>query len=167
MDYVWSCCWGHVCLIWLKFSDNVGIILFFHLVFPQKKNWEEPVHHKLLISGVWKLMTNPVQMQFSILFCTRLYMCDNSGPPGNTVVSMWVIVSQWEDICSEDEFLFLKFKYSEKATKFEKNLPHKIWCYSVTLNFNWKIFSNFVAFSEYPSFKKVRLLTCKSENVMS
>ena len=48
----------------------------------------------------------------------------------------------------------LKFGYSEKATKFEKKIPLKIWCYSVTSNFKLKIFSNFVAFSEYPSFKK-------------
>ena len=34
----------------------------------------------------------------------------------------------------------LKFGYSEKATKFE------------TSNLKWKIFSNFVAFSEYPNF---------------
>ena len=34
-----------------------------------------------------------------------------------------------------------------------KNLPLKIWCDSVTSNFKLKIFSNFVAFSEYPNFK--------------
>ena len=28
---------------------------FLQLVFPQKKNWDEPVHHKQLISSVWKL----------------------------------------------------------------------------------------------------------------
>ena len=49
----------------------------------------------------------------------------------------------------------LKFGYSEKATKFGKNLPLKILRYSVTSNFKWKIFSNFVAFSEYPNFKAV------------
>ena len=46
----------------------------------------------------------------------------------------------------------LKFEYSEKATNSKKNLPLKIWHYSVTSNFKWKIFSNFVAFSEYPNF---------------
>ena len=46
----------------------------------------------------------------------------------------------------------LKFGYFEEATKFEKNLPLKIWRYLVTSNFEWKIFSNFVAFSEYPNF---------------
>ena len=45
-----------------------------------------------------------------------------------------------------------KFGCSEKATNFEKNLPLKIWGYSVTSNFKWNIFSNFVAFSEYPNF---------------
>ena len=38
--------------------------------------------------------------------------------------------------------------------KIWKNLPLKIWHYSVTSNFTWKIFSNFVAFSEYPNFNK-------------
>ena len=33
-----------------------------------------------------------------------------------------------------------------------KNLPRKIWRYWVVSNFKWKIFSNFVAFSEYPNF---------------
>ena len=37
----------------------------------------------------------------------------------------------------------LKFRYAEKATKFEKNLPLKIWRY---------YFSNIVALSEYPNF---------------
>ena len=36
------------------------------------------------------------------------------------------------------------------------SVPLKIWLYSVASNFTWKIFSNFVAFSEYPNF------TCKS-----
>ena len=36
--------------------------------------------------------------------------------------------------------------------KIWKNLPLKIWRYWVASNFKWKIFSNFVAFSEYPNF---------------
>ena len=36
--------------------------------------------------------------------------------------------------------------------KIWKNLPLKIWRYWVASNSNWKIFSNFVAFSEYLSF---------------
>ena len=40
----------------------------------------------------------------------------------------------------EKEQSKVKFGYSEKATKFEKNLPLKIWHYSVTSNFKWKIF---------------------------
>ena len=48
--------------------------------------------------------------------------------------------------------LTVKFGYSEKANFFEKNLPLKIWCYSVTSNFKWKVFSNFVAFSEFLNF---------------
>ena len=51
----------------------------------------------------------------------------------------------------------LMFGHSEKYTKFEKNLPLKIWRYSVVSNFKWKIFSNFVAFSEDPNFKLTSL----------
>ena len=36
--------------------------------------------------------------------------------------------------------LVLKFRHSEKATKFEKNLPLHIWRYWVTSNYKWKIF---------------------------
>ena len=53
----------------------------------------------------------------------------------------------------------VKFGYSEKATKFEKNLPLKIWRYWVASNLKKKIFSNFVAFSEYPNFNLFPLIT--------
>ena len=48
---------------------------------------------------------------------------------------------------------FIKFGRSEKGTKFEKNLLLKIWCCSVASNSNWKIFSNFVPFSECPNYR--------------
>ena len=38
---------------------------------------------------------------------------------------------------------YLKLGYSEKGTKFEKNLPLKIWRYSVVSNFKGKIFFKF------------------------
>ena len=38
--------------------------------------------------------------------------------------------------------------------KIWKNLPLKIWRYWVMSNFKWKIFSNFVAFSECLNFKR-------------
>ena len=43
---------------------------------------------------------------------------------------------------------FVKFGYSEKATKFEKifHLKFDATQYSVMSNSKWKIFSNFVAF---------------------
>ena len=54
------------------------------------------------------------------------------------------------DFTSILDFLFvIKFRCSKKATKCEKNLPLKIWCYSVTSNCRWK---NFVAFSVYLNF---------------
>ena len=39
--------------------------------------------------------------------------------------------------------------------KIWKNLPLKIWRYWVSSNFKWKIFSNCMAFSEYPNFTVV------------
>ena len=39
-----------------------------------------------------------------------------------------------------------------EGQKIWKSLPLKIRRYSVTSNFKWKNFSNFVAFSEYPNF---------------
>ena len=42
--------------------------------------------------------------------------------------------------------------------KIWKNLPHKIWRYTVTSNFKWKIFSNFVAFSVYPNFRRIKII---------
>ena len=39
-----------------------------------------------------------------------------------------------------------------EGQKIWKNLPRKIWRYWVASNFKWKIFSNFVALSEYPNF---------------
>ena len=41
--------------------------------------------------------------------------------------------------------------------KIWKNLPLEIWRYSLTSNFKWKIFLNFVAFSEYPNFTYLTL----------
>ena len=61
-------------------------------------------------------------------------------------------------------FFIGKLRHCERATKFEKNLPLKIWCYSVTSNFKRKIFSNFVAFSNYPNFDSQ---TCKWANFPS
>ena len=59
--------------------------------------------------------------------------------------------------------------------KIWKNLPFRIWRYSVKSNFMWKIFSNFVVFSEYPNFnikrknfKKYKIVTSKkSENTFT
>ena len=60
----------------------------------------------------------------------------------------------------------LKFRYFEKATKFEKNLPLKLWCYWVASNFKWKILSNFVAFSEYPNFTVLICTVASDKNLL-
>ena len=46
----------------------------------------------------------------------------------------------------------IKVRIFWEGHKIWKNLPLKIWHYSVTSNFKWMIFSNFVAFSEYLNF---------------
>ena len=46
----------------------------------------------------------------------------------------------------------IKFRQSEKATKFEKNLPLVLTLHTVYM---WEIFSNFVAFSENVSYRSV------------
>ena len=54
-------------------------------------------------------------------------------------------------------FFSIKVRIFWEGHKIRKNLPLKIWRYSVTSNSKWKIFSNFVAFSEYPNFnRKIR-----------
>ena len=47
---------------------------------------------------------------------------------------------------------FSKVRIFWEGQKIQKNLPLKIWRYSVTSKFKWNIFSNCVAFSEYPNF---------------
>ena len=47
--------------------------------------------------------------------------------------------------------------------KFEKNIPLIIWRYSVSSNVKRKIFSNFVAFSEYLNFKSYSWTGCKEK----
>ena len=59
--------------------------------------------------------------------------------------------------------------------KLEKNLPLIIWRYSVASNVKWKIFSNFVAFSEYLKFMSTLMpcpftgpnMFCASPNFLS
>ena len=53
------------------------------------------------------------------------------------------------EFCSRFFFKLLTFW---KGHKIWKNLPLKIWRYSVVTNFKWKIFSNLVFFSECPNF---------------
>ena len=55
--------------------------------------------------------------------------------------------------------LSFKVRIFWEGHKIWKNLPFRIRRYSLTSNFMWKIFSNFVAFSEYPNF------TLKYENL--
>ena len=60
---------------------------------------------------------------------------------------------------------FLKFRYSEKATKFQKNLP----LLSLRIDFEKRqdFLSNFVAFSQYLNFKIFSELKKKSKQFCS
>ena len=51
----------------------------------------------------------------------------------------------------------VKFEHSEKHIKFEKIFHLHLTLLS-SVKFKWKIFSNFVCFSEYPNFKSPNLL---------
>ena len=59
--------------------------------------------------------------------------------------------SQWGKINSEVEFIFIKFIYSEKATKFCEIFPLLLTTVH-TIKSKGKISQNFVAFSEYMNF---------------
>ena len=48
--------------------------------------------------------------------------------------------------------IIVKVRVFWEGHKIWKKFPLKIWHYSATSNFKWKIFSNCVAFSEYPHF---------------
>jgi hypothetical protein len=54
----------------IKIFKNVGMILFFIWYF-HKWNWEVPVHHKQLISSVWKLTIHPVHWA-TLLMCMSI-----------------------------------------------------------------------------------------------
>ena len=50
-----SCSWGHVWLIWWKFSGNVGDYTIFHLVFSQKK-WDQQFTTNSSFKVSWNLL---------------------------------------------------------------------------------------------------------------
>ena len=58
----------------------------------------------------------------------------------------------WRALESKIEKGTIKVWTFWEGYKIWKNLPLKIWHYSVVSNFRWKIFSNFVFFSECPNF---------------
>ena len=47
--------------IWEFFKQKLLFVIF------TKKSWSEPVHHKQFISSVWKLMNNPLLLNFVYL----------------------------------------------------------------------------------------------------
>ena len=63
-----------------------------------------------------------------------------------------VCISGITDVKWGQPIKLIKVRIFWEGHEIWKNLPLKIWGYSVTSNFKWKIFKNFVAFSEYPKF---------------
>ena len=51
-------------------------------------------------------------------------------------------------------WLHLKFRYSEKGTNLKKSSTYNLTLLSSVKCYKWKIFSNFVAFSEYLNFNR-------------
>ena len=82
---------------------------------------------------VFQIPTQYVECRFDIQFC-------------------WFRIKKTSHRESLIKSLFVKVRIFWERHKIWKNLPLKIWRYSVTSNFKWKIFSNIVAFSEYPKF---------------
>ena len=98
---------------------------------------------------VYNLMT-PLAVFFSMYCCCMVLQ--NS----KKVLIKWqaIRLREWnciEELCTVPctcEYIYffhftnfiLKFRYSEKATKFEKILSLKIWSYWVASDFKWKIF---------------------------
>ena len=69
-------------------------------------------------------------------------------------VCNWKFQKRWLEIIGrfwDLSIIWIPFKVRilREGRKIWKNLPRKIWRYWVASNFNWKNFSNFVAFSEY------------------
>ena len=63
----------------------------------------------------------------------------------------------WKPLIIVDCF-FVKLQFFEKATKFEK-ISHLFWHLHKT---SGRLFSNFVAFSEYPNFKSTQFISFPS-----
>ena len=70
----------------------------------------------------------------------------------------------WSEIVSKENFLtFVKFRYSEKATKFLKKIPPHFFDFTkYNANYDGKFVSNFVAFSEYLYFISAHLFFHKT-----
>ena len=71
-NHVLGCSWGHTCLFWMKFSENVGMIPikicnFLQFLF----TWtNEP---RILIQIVWKLCCHPVYLDSKLLMHPNTY----------------------------------------------------------------------------------------------
>ena len=117
---------------------------------------------------VWTSLNKPEQVWTSVVFldqCATLrwvvWGIFSKGLDGGALTAAscraW---AKCVKINSEREFLLLKFKHYEKATKFEKNLPpvltKQLFLLS-SVKTSGRFFQIFVAFSEKLDFNKVSL----------
>ena len=117
----------------------------------------------LWITQLWITMSKP-SIVMKNLMCASIVQQDM--PPPCLYLHIVQECTEWikqvifdhlinYQIICEFDILFwhtVKFRYSEKGTNLKK-IFH-LWFDSVASNVKWKIFSNFVVFSEYINFKK-------------
>ena len=89
---------------------------------------------------------------FSMLCCSENVFPDPHAVWVYTLMARVYNLVKNEIFVGQKETGFLKVRIFWEGHKIWKNLPLKIWHYWVASNFKWKIFSNFVAFSEYSNF---------------
>ena len=99
-----------------------------------KSFWNWLCRVRSIFSSLWILISSELKTRISIRKCCT---CSNDT---DSILPL---------------ALFLRL-YFVKVWIFWEG--HKIWLYSVMSNFKWKIFSNFVIFSEYPNFTKTFIL---------
>ena len=75
----------------------------------------------------------------------------------------YILIHSYVDGTKLEITLNVKVRIFWEGHKIWKNLPLKIWRCSATLDFKWKISSNFVAFSEYLTFNPHSLSLCRYE----
>ena len=92
-DHVWGFSWCHVCLISIKFSDNVGMILFFIWYFLKKNlRWTsspETAHFKCLKTYAQPCNWTPLSTRFRRHYAARKTACPLSNEMRLSANFLW------------------------------------------------------------------------------